>query len=135
MSRRRHEDEEEPSILETAVRWWDSQTPETRGMLKMLGFVVGGAVINNARTNMAQQPPQPPPPAAAPPPVDEAQRIADAALLGCSPYPSTAKEVKQAYHRRSLELHPDKGGHVESFKLLGAAYERHRRRVPNGQSR
>jgi hypothetical protein len=31
-------------------------------------------------------------------------------------------DVKKAYRRRAIELHPDKGGDAEQFKVLAAAY-------------
>lgn len=37
--------------------------------------------------------------------------------------PVAFEEVKKQYHRRSIQLHPDKGGDEEGFKLLSAAYE------------
>lgn len=36
---------------------------------------------------------------------------------------SNIEEIKKAYRRRAMQLHPDKGGDAESFKHLGTAYE------------
>jgi DnaJ family protein A protein 2 len=36
---------------------------------------------------------------------------------------STTEEIKKAYRKRAMELHPDKGGDAEQFKSLGEAYE------------
>lgn len=41
---------------------------------------------------------------------------------------ATLVELKQAYHRRALETHPDHGGDPEAFRALRAAYEKARRR-------
>jgi DnaJ family protein A protein 2 len=45
-------------------------------------------------------------------------------LLGvdCGPK-STAAELRRAFHKRSLKLHPDKGGDADSFAELRVAYE------------
>lgn len=36
---------------------------------------------------------------------------------------STVEDIKKAYRRKAMQLHPDKGGDAESFKHLGTAYE------------
>jgi curved DNA-binding protein CbpA len=36
---------------------------------------------------------------------------------------ATDAEIRKAYKRRSLELHPDKGGSADDFKRLQDAYE------------
>jgi DnaJ-class molecular chaperone len=36
---------------------------------------------------------------------------------------STIDDIKKAYRKRAMELHPDKGGDAEQFKILGEAYE------------
>ena len=38
-------------------------------------------------------------------------------------------EVKAAYRRRALELHPDRGGEAAAFRALHAAYEEALRRI------
>lgn len=47
----------------------------------------------------------------------------DLMLLGLLPTAS-AIEVKAAYRRRALELHPDRGGDQAAFAALAAAYKR-----------
>jgi hypothetical protein len=42
---------------------------------------------------------------------------------------ATADEVKGAYRRRALELHPDRGGDAAQFRALHAAYEEALRRL------
>ena len=36
---------------------------------------------------------------------------------------ASEKEIKKAYHKKSLVEHPDKGGNVENFKKINEAYE------------
>lgn len=43
-------------------------------------------------------------------------------LLGVSPT-SSVEEIKKAYRKKALEVHPDKGGDVETFKKINEAYE------------
>jgi DnaJ-class molecular chaperone len=43
-------------------------------------------------------------------------------MLGIDRSAST-QQIRVAYRKKALELHPDKGGDVEAFKLLGEAYE------------
>ena len=43
-------------------------------------------------------------------------------LLGVSPTASDA-ELKKAYRKKALALHPDKGGDPEMFKEVTSAYE------------
>ncbi len=42
---------------------------------------------------------------------------------------ASADEVKAAYKRRALELHPDRGGEAAQFRRLHAAYEEALRRL------
>jgi DnaJ domain len=50
------------------------------------------------------------------------------AILGLTSRAS-AEEVKSAYRRRALELHPDRGGQAAAFRALHAAYEEALRRL------
>ena len=36
---------------------------------------------------------------------------------------STAAQIKKAYRKKALRMHPDKGGDLEEFKKLQAAYD------------
>lgn len=36
---------------------------------------------------------------------------------------ASAEDIKRAYRKKALQLHPDKGGNVEQFKELNRAYE------------
>lgn len=49
-------------------------------------------------------------------------------LLGV-PRSATVAEVKAAYRRRAMELHPDHGGDTATFRRLLAAYEEATRRA------
>merc|ERR1711920_918625 len=40
------------------------------------------------------------------------------AFLGIAPGSSSQDEIKKAFKRKALELHPDKGGDAERFQLL-----------------
>merc|ERR1712039_1092427 len=40
------------------------------------------------------------------------------AFLGIAPGSSSQEEVKKAFKRKALELHPDKGGDAQRFQLL-----------------
>ena len=50
------------------------------------------------------------------------------ATLGLTSRAST-EEVKSAYRRRALTLHPDRGGQAAEFRALHAAYEEALRRL------
>lgn len=50
------------------------------------------------------------------------------ALLGLTAR-ANAEEVKSAYRKRALELHPDRGGDAALFRSLHAAYEEALRRL------
>ena len=43
-------------------------------------------------------------------------------LLGVSKT-ATDTELKKAYHKKALKMHPDKGGDPEKFKDISKAYE------------
>ena len=47
----------------------------------------------------------------------------DFRLLGVEPE-ATAEEVRKSFHKLALEHHPDKGGDVEKFQALLAAFDR-----------
>ena len=78
------------------------------------------------------EPPWPSPPprnAAAPPPKSPVSpEVSVWALLGLTARANLA-EVKSAYRRRALELHPDRGGDAAQFRGLHAAYEEALRRL------
>jgi DnaJ family protein A protein 2 len=50
------------------------------------------------------------------------------AVLGLTARAS-AEDVKSAYRRRALTLHPDRGGDAVQFRALHAAYEEALRRL------
>ncbi|MBX3233989.1 MAG: J domain-containing protein [Labilithrix sp.] len=47
----------------------------------------------------------------------------------------TLAELKAAYRRRAIELHPDRGGDAETFRRLLAAYEEAQKRVARPRPR
>jgi hypothetical protein len=67
--------------------------------------------------------------AAAPPAASHADApVSVWALLGLTSR-ANLEEVKSAYRRRALELHPDRGGDAAQFRALHAAYEEALRRL------
>lgn len=46
----------------------------------------------------------------------------------------TAEELKKAYKRLCLQLHPDKGGNVAEFKAMQAEYEEAAQRIAHGEA-
>lgn len=52
-------------------------------------------------------------------------------ILGLKSMPRSEKEVKRAYRRASLKVHPDSGGSEEAFRELRAAYESVMLMLPN----
>jgi hypothetical protein len=36
---------------------------------------------------------------------------------------SNLDDIKKAYRKKAMQLHPDKGGNAEEFKVLSEAYE------------
>lgn len=46
----------------------------------------------------------------------------------------TLGDLKAAYRRRAIELHPDRGGDAETFRRLLAAYEEAQRRIARPRS-
>jgi len=74
-------------------------------------------------------PSAPPQNASAPPKASRASsELSVWALLGLTSRASV-EEVKSAYRRRALELHPDRGGDAAQFRALHAAYEEALRRL------
>lgn len=47
---------------------------------------------------------------------------------------ATMTELKAAYRKRAVELHPDRGGDAETFRKLLAAYEEAQKRVARPKS-
>jgi DnaJ-class molecular chaperone len=45
---------------------------------------------------------------------------------------ATHKELKEAYHRKALEVHPDKGGTPEDFIALRKLYEKAKKKIQPG---
>lgn len=43
-------------------------------------------------------------------------------MLGVDPK-ATTEEIKKAYRKKAIKLHPDKGGDPEKFKELAESYE------------
>ncbi len=43
-------------------------------------------------------------------------------ILGILP-DASEKEIKKAYRRKAMKIHPDRGGNTEDFKKLSEAYE------------
>jgi hypothetical protein len=52
-------------------------------------------------------------------------------ILGLSAMPRSEKELKRAYRRAALKVHPDSGGSEDSFRELRAAYESVMIMLPN----
>lgn len=78
---------------------------------------------------------EPPWPSSAPPRADASRAVGRArpeisvwSVLGLHAR-GTVEEVKSAYRRRALELHPDRGGDAAQFRALHAAYEEALRRL------
>lgn len=55
------------------------------------------------------------------------------ALLGVTK-DVTLTELKAAYRKRAIELHPDRGGDAETFRKLLAAYEEAQKRIARPRS-
>lgn len=47
---------------------------------------------------------------------------------------TTAQELKKAYKRLCLQLHPDKGGDPTEFKAMQAEYEEAAQRIARGEA-
>lgn len=47
---------------------------------------------------------------------------------------TTAQELKKAYKRLCLKLHPDKGGDPAEFKAMQAEYEEAAQRIARGEA-
>jgi len=52
------------------------------------------------------------------------EAVEDLKLLGLAATSATVVEIKAAYKRRILEVHPDKGGDADSFRRVRQAYDR-----------
>lgn len=75
------------------------------------------------KTPPAPPPKEAPPSEEAPPPPQEKSTSEDYEVLGLKPTASL-KEIRNAYLKKALTHHPDKGGDPEVFKRIQNAYER-----------
>lgn len=99
--------------LQQRYRWFSLE--ELQLIADVLGYQPGWAFHQFKEWG----PPQAAPPA--PPPLPTKLRQA-LELLGLK-LPITETKLKRAYRQRSIETHPDTGGHHESFIRVNQAYE------------
>jgi hypothetical protein len=105
--RRRREEQERRREEEAAARW-----DEIRSQWERI----------RSQARQRQEAPRPAFAPAVAMPVAPPAAPACIDLLGL-PWPCTADEVKAAYRRRALQLHPDRGGSEAEFIALRNAYE------------
>lgn len=129
-----------PDASHGGARTWHEALAEAERTTGRALTVIDGYWARAFNRTLRGQPPPPPPGARRTSPArdapdahaEKARPLSSWQILGVEKG-ATLAEIKRAYKRRALALHPDQGGDADAFRALTRAYEKLAARAPKAR--